>query len=219
MGKKILPQSGEELRKVAVKRMKTREVASILPLSKEERIDTMAQLLEADFNKLSKPELAYLKEVMHLLYVEAVEDIERAREEEQSPLDSCAVGVVDALAKGITATDKQMDPQTWNELHGLRKDGRGYKPGPKKKTRPNLLTIKPGEYGTDEQKKEYEPVHKMPHEDEASYAIRRELEIEMHRTLQQPPRLVGRRVNRNPHHKHLNKVVRNTYNPRQNEKD
>ena len=64
------------------------------------------------------------------------------------------------------------------------------------KKKPNIFDITAGTKGL--AKKKYEPVHKMPHETKEGYLVRRELEIEVQKSMQQPPRLVGKRVNRNP---------------------
>ena len=116
-------------------------------------------------------------------------------EAESCPSSKTYVRVAAAIKEGVTVGKGMMSPEDWCETHRLRPNGHR-KPGPLPKKKPNMFDITAGTKGLAEKK--YEPVHKLPHESEEGYLIRRELEIKLHKSMQQPPRLVGKRMNRNP---------------------
>ena len=146
---------------------------------------------------MTKRELRHLHQVFEAVYSSYLDDFAALKdlEAESCPSSKTFVGVAAAIEEGVTVGTGMMSPEDWCETHRLRPNGHR-KPGPLPKKKPNIFDITAGTKGLAEKK--YEPVHKMPHETKEGYLFRRELEIEVQKSMQQPPRLVGKRVNRNP---------------------
>ena len=199
MPAKIVPVSGESLREAAKRKMKQRSEERYLPTDPDERLYALGELLEMDFKEFNKRELDQLHGIFEVLYQDALDDIAIARQHEKEPLPferkGYAVGVKEAFDQDITTPSGQMSKEDWCKIHRLRPDGKN-KSGPKPKKKKNIFDLAPGEKGLEA--KPYEPCKKMPHETEEGYLIRRELEIRMDKIAKEPPRLQGKRVNRNP---------------------
>ena len=189
--------SGQELREQAAARLKERADSEFLPIDPKARADALEEICELDFATMTKRELRHLHQVFEAVYSSYLDDLAALKdlEAESCPSSKTYVGVAAAIEEGVTVGKGMMSPEDWCETHRLRSNGHR-KPGPAPKKKLNIFDITAGEMGTAEKK--YEPVYKMPHETEEGYLVRRELEIEVQKSMQQPPRLVGKRVNRNP---------------------
>ena len=189
--------SGQELREQAAARLKERADSEFLPIDPKARADALEEICELDFATMTKRELRHLHQVFEAVFSSYLDDLAVLKdlEAESCPSSKTFVGVASAIEEGVTVGTGMMSPEGWCETHRLRPNGHR-KPGPLPKKKPNIFDITAGTKGL--AKKKYEPVHKMPHETKEGHLVRRELEIEVQKSMQQPPRLVGKRVNRNP---------------------
>ena len=96
-------------------------------------------------NKFTTSEINELRDTVDLLYHEFV--ISKWEDEAEKNVD--LLPCLQALANdGALETDtQQMTPEEWNELHGLRKNGKGLKPGPSKRKPKSVFDVElvPGE--------------------------------------------------------------------------
>ncbi len=207
--------SGEELREQAAARLKERADSEFLPIDPKARADALEEICELDFATMTKRELRHLHQVFEAVYSSYLDDLAALKdlEAKSCPSSKTYVGVAAAIEEGVTVGTGMMSPEDWCETHRLRPNGHR-KPGPLPKQKPNIFDITAGTKGLAEKK--YEPVHKMPQETKEGYLVRRELEIEVQKSMQQPPRLVGKRVNRNPiPNQRLDKTLRKADRERQ----
>ena len=148
-GKKPAPKTAEQLRKEAKQRLKQRSVEQYLPLNKEERIVALEEITQMDFTTFNKRELLQLQGIFQTIYNSAVEELQAEKElqAEQCVISKARAGLEEALEQGVTSSAKSMTTEEWNELHGLRENGKR-KPGPQKKPPRSLFDLAPGSKGT-----------------------------------------------------------------------
>ena len=82
-------------------------------------------------HKYTKEEMDLLRRKVDLLYHEYVLDQWQEDEEHMSPYAEALFAL--ALEDETKTPCKQMSETEWNQMHGLRKDGKGLKPGPSKR--------------------------------------------------------------------------------------
>ena len=96
-------------------------------------------------HKYTKEEMDSLRRKVDLLYHEFVLDRWQEEEEQMSPhVDAlCAL----AIENQTDTSSKQMSEEEWNRMHGLRKNGKGLKPGPSKRKPKSVFDVDlvPGE--------------------------------------------------------------------------
>ena len=86
-----------------------------------------------------------LRVKVDLLYHEFVLDKWQEDEEQSSPYAEALFAL--AIEKQGETSTKSMSEAEWNEMHGLRKDGKGLKPGPSKRKPKSVFDVElvPGE--------------------------------------------------------------------------
>ena len=96
-------------------------------------------------HKYTREEMDLLRRKVDLLYHEFVLDKWQEDEEQMSPYAEALF----ALATGnqTDTSSKQMSEEEWNQMHGLRKNGKGLKPGPSKRKPKSVFDVElvPGE--------------------------------------------------------------------------
>ena len=96
-------------------------------------------------NRFTKEEMQKLRDQVDLLYHEYV--LDKWEEDAEQNAEQSKVLQALAIVGDPPASKKQMSPEEWNELHGLRKDGKGLKPGPRKRKPKSVfdMELEPGE--------------------------------------------------------------------------
>ncbi len=96
-------------------------------------------------HKYTKEEMDSLRRKVDLLYHEYVLDQWQEDEEQMSPYAEALFAL--ATENQAETSSKQMSEAEWNQMHGLRKDGKGLKPGPSKRKPKSVFDVElvPGE--------------------------------------------------------------------------
>ena len=96
-------------------------------------------------HKYTREEMDSLRKKVDLLYHEFVLDKWQQDEEQMSPYAEALFAL--AIEKQTETSSKQMSQEEWNQMHGLRKSGKGLKPGPSKRKPKSVFDIElvPGE--------------------------------------------------------------------------
>lgn len=96
-------------------------------------------------HKYTREEMDTLRRKVDLLYHEFVLDKWQEDEEQMSPYAEALFAL--ALENESAASTKQMSEAQWNQMHGLRKNGKGLKPGPSKRKPKSVFDVElvPGE--------------------------------------------------------------------------
>ena len=96
-------------------------------------------------HKYTKEEMDSLRRKVDLLYHEYVIDQWQEDEEQMSPYAEALFAL--AIENSPETSTKPMSEAEWNEMHGLRKNGKGLKPGPSKRKPKSVfdMDLVPGE--------------------------------------------------------------------------
>ena len=96
-------------------------------------------------HKYSREEMESLRRKVDLLYHEFVLDQWQEEEQQMSPYAEALFAL--AIENETETSSKQMSKAEWNQMHGLRKNGKGLKPGPSKRKPKSVFDIEliPGE--------------------------------------------------------------------------
>lgn len=96
-------------------------------------------------HKYTREEMDSLRRKVDLLYHEFVLDRWLEDEQQMSPHVDALFAL--ALENQTRISTKQMSEAEWNQMHGLRKDGKGLKPGPSKRKPKSVFDMElvPGE--------------------------------------------------------------------------
>ena len=96
-------------------------------------------------HKYTREEMDSLRRKVDLLYHEFV--LDRWQEDEQQMLPHVDALFALALEHQTKTHTKPMSEEEWNQMHGLRKDGKGLKPGPSKRKPKSVFDMElvPGE--------------------------------------------------------------------------
>nr|WP_272152522.1 hypothetical protein [Synechococcus sp. AH-551-B05] len=96
-------------------------------------------------HKYTKEEMDSLRRKVDLLYHEFVLDKWQEDEEQSSPYAEALFAL--AIEKQGETSAKPMSEAEWNQMHGLRKNGKGLKPGPSKRKPKSVFDVElvPGE--------------------------------------------------------------------------
>ena len=96
-------------------------------------------------HKYTKEEMDSLRRKVDLLYHEFVLDKWQEDDEQSSPYAEALLAL--AIEKQGKTSTKPMSEAEWNEMHGLRKNGKGLKPGPSKRKPKSVFDVElvPGE--------------------------------------------------------------------------
>ena len=96
-------------------------------------------------HKYTREEMDTLRRKVDLLYHEFVLDQWQEEDQQMSPYAEALFAL--AIEKQTETSTKPMSEAEWNEMHGLRKDGKGLKPGPSKRKPKSVFDIEliPGE--------------------------------------------------------------------------
>ena len=96
-------------------------------------------------HKYTREEMDSLRRKVDLLYHEFVLDKWQEDEEQMSPYAEALFAL--AIENQTETPSKQMSEEEWNRMHGLRKDGKGLKPGPSKRKPKSVFDVElvPGE--------------------------------------------------------------------------
>ena len=96
-------------------------------------------------HKYTREEMDSLRRKVDLLYHEFVLDKWQDDEEQMSPYAEALFAL--AIENQTETSSKQMNEAEGNEMHGLRKDGKGLKPGPSKRKPKSVFDVElvPGE--------------------------------------------------------------------------
>ena len=134
------PQSLQQQAREGMQRTQARQVGRESLDIKEfcEKVDGITHR-----NKFTKEELLQLHQTVNVLYREFVTSQWEA--EEQTSTNECLKAIANDGVVDINSI--QMTPEEWNANHGLRKNGKGLKPGPAKQKPKNVYDIEviPGE--------------------------------------------------------------------------
>ena len=139
------PQSPAELRQQARESMRRTQERQIGRAD----IDITEVCEEVDAitlkHKYTKEEMDSLRRKVDLLYHEFVLDKWQEDEEQSSPYAEALFAL--AIEKQGEISTKPMSEAEWNEMHGLRKNGKGLKPGPSKRKPKSVFDVElvPGE--------------------------------------------------------------------------
>ena len=139
------PQSIHELRNNAqagIRRTQARQVGREDLDVKEfcEKIDSITHR-----NRFTTQELNEIRTTVDLLYHEYVLSKWQEDEEQMSPYAEALFAL--ATENQTATSSKEMSEAEWNAMHGLRKNGRGLKPGPSKRKPKSVFDVElmPGE--------------------------------------------------------------------------
>jgi hypothetical protein len=96
-------------------------------------------------HKYTKEEMDSLRRKVDLLYHEFVLDKWQEEEQQMSPYAEALFAL--AIENQTDTSSKQMSEEEWNRMHGLRKNGKGLKPGPSKRKPKSVFDVDlvPGE--------------------------------------------------------------------------
>ena len=96
-------------------------------------------------HKYTREEMDSLRRKVDLLYHEFVLDKWQEDEEQSSPYAEALFAL--AIEKQAETSTKSMSEAEWNKMHGLRKNGKGLKPGPSKRKPKSVFDVElvPGE--------------------------------------------------------------------------
>ena len=96
-------------------------------------------------HKYTREEMDSLRRKVDLLYHEFVLDKWQDDEEQSSPYVEALFAL--AIENQTETSSKQMSEAEWNQMHGLRKNGKGLKPGPSKRKPKSVFDVElvPGE--------------------------------------------------------------------------
>ena len=96
-------------------------------------------------HKYTREEMDTLRRKVDLLYHEFILDKWQEDEEQSSPYAEALFAL--AIEKQAETSTKSMSEAEWNRMHGLRKDGKGLKPGPSKRKPKSVFDVElvPGE--------------------------------------------------------------------------
>ena len=96
-------------------------------------------------HKYTREVMDSLRRKVDLLYHEFVLDKWQEDEEQMSPYAEALFAL--AIENQTETPSKQMSEEEWNRMHGLRKDGKGLKPGPSKRKPKSVFDVElvPGE--------------------------------------------------------------------------
>ena len=139
------PKSAHELQQQArenIRRTQERQLGREVMDVKEicEKVDEITLK-----HKYTKEEMDLLRRKVDLLYHEFVLDKWQEDEKHMSPYAEALFAL--AIENQTETPSKQMSEEEWNRMHGLRKDGKGLKPGPSKRKPKSVFDIElvPGE--------------------------------------------------------------------------
>ena len=139
------PKSAHELQQKArdnIRRSQERQLGREVMDVKEicEKVDGITLK-----HKYTKEEMDLLRRKVDLLYHEYVLDRWQDEEQQMSPYAESLFAL--ALEDETKTPCKQMSEAEWNQMHGLRKDGKGLKPGPSKRKPKSVFDVElvPGE--------------------------------------------------------------------------
>ena len=90
-------------------------------------------------HKYTKEEMDSLRRKVDLLYHEYVIDQWQEDEEQMSPYAEALFAL--AIENLPETSTKPMSEDEWNEMHGLRKNGKGLKPGPSKRKPKSVFDV------------------------------------------------------------------------------
>ena len=96
-------------------------------------------------HKYTREEMDSLRRKVDLLYHEFVLDKWQEDEDQLSPYAEALCAL--AIENQTETSSKQMSEAEWNQMHGLRKNGKGLKPGPSKRKPKSVFDMElvPGE--------------------------------------------------------------------------
>ena len=96
-------------------------------------------------HRYTREEMDTLRRKVDLLYHEFVLDKWQEDEEQLSPYAEALFAL--AIENSPETSTKPMSEDEWNEMHGLRKNGKGLKPGPSKRKPKSVFDVElvPGE--------------------------------------------------------------------------
>ena len=96
-------------------------------------------------HKFTREEMDALRRKVDLLYHEFILDKWQQDEEQLSPYAEALFAL--AIENQTETSSKQMSEVEWNQMHGLRKNGKGLKPGPSKRKPKSVFDVElvPGE--------------------------------------------------------------------------
>ena len=203
-GKKPAPKSGEQLRKEAQARLKKANIEQYLPYDQEERVAALGELSDMDFTTFTRAELQHLQGLVRVLYDDACSELQAIKDAEEPlcPASRTAIGVADALERGIQPAEGQMTPEAWAKEHRLNPVTGNRKRGPaphRKKTIWDLSPSKDNGLLTKEQHNK-RVKQRMPWETEEAALVRLEIEAQLEKTLEENklPILKGKRIQERP---------------------
>ena len=139
------PKSAHELQQQArenIRRTQERQLGREVMDVKEicEKVDGLTLK-----HKYTKEEMDLLRRKVDLLYHEFVLDKWQDDEEQMSPYAEALFALT--IENQTETSSKQMSEAEWNQMHGLRKNGKGLKPGPSKRKPKSVFDVElvPGE--------------------------------------------------------------------------
>ena len=142
---KTLPKSPAELRQQARERMRRTQERQLG--RSEMDITEVCEQVDAITlkHKYTRKEMDSLRRKVDLLYHEFVLDKWQEDEKNISPYAEALFAL--AIENQTETHSKQMSEEEWNRMHGLRKDGKGLKPGPSKRKPKSVFDVElvPGE--------------------------------------------------------------------------
>ena len=139
------PQSPQELQRQAHESMRRTQERQL----GRESMDIVEVCQQVDGitlkNKYTREEMDSLRRKVDLLYHEFVLDKWQDDEEQSSPYVEALFAL--AIENQTETSSKQMSEAEWNQMHGLRKNGKGLKPGPSKRKPKSVFDVElvPGE--------------------------------------------------------------------------
>lgn len=142
----LQPKSGAVLREEAQARIREAKERRLgrADLDVEEFVDKVGTITGK--HKFTRQEMDSIRETVDLLYTEFVTE-----KQEREAIDHASYAKAAQTAVLMTeqpSSQKPMSKEEWNKEHGLRKNGKGLKPGPPKKKKRTVWDLAPGEMTT-----------------------------------------------------------------------
>ena len=142
---KAQPQSPYQLKQLALEGMKRTQERQLGRAEMDitevcEQVDAITLK-----HKYTREKMDSLRRKVDLLYHEFVLDKWQEDEEQMSPYATALFAL--AIENSPETSTKSMSEAEWNQMHGLRKDGKGLKPGPSKRKPKSVFDVElvPGE--------------------------------------------------------------------------
>ena len=142
---KAQPQSPYQLKQLALEGMKRTQERQLGRAEMDitevcEEVDALTLK-----HKYTREEMDLLRRKVDLLYHEYVIDQWQEDKEQMSPYATALFAL--AIENSPETSTKSMSEAEWNQMHGLRKDGKGLKPGPSKRKPKSVFDVElvPGE--------------------------------------------------------------------------